>query len=60
MFAVQPLGFNGGDEELRAVAEEMRLETGESILGGLVDRWAKRHSYVFGPALAMDSVPGSS
>ena len=51
VLAVQPIGDNGGDEELRSVADESRAsQQGPGEKGG--------SAHVFGPALAMDKRPG--
>jgi hypothetical protein len=53
--AVEPRGDNGGDEELRAVAE-----AGLALEGGRQRGRSAAFAYVLGPALAMDSRPGFS
>ena len=54
VLAVEPRGHNGGDEELRAVA--MR----QSVLSPYhkTSRQKRRKTYVLGPALAMERIPG--
>ena len=53
VLAIQPGGNDGGDEELRAIAVRRKnIQRHKRLLGIMA------MTHVFGPALAMDSMPG--